>query len=83
MLKSLPAYKENPFKYDVRRIADQMTGNSEKQIERIVGNLETLARFAFVSGLVLDGLVSMAKLKSEPTKFRSTCRMIEKKHDEE
>ena len=49
----------------------------------MVANLETLIKFPFVSDLVLDGQVSLQKLKSEPQKFRVTCRMIERKHEDE
>lgn len=49
----------------------------------MVKNLETLSMFPFVSELVLDAKVSLQKLKSEPAKFRQTCRNIERKHDEE
>lgn len=63
-------------------LSDQTKG-SHKQSERVLSNLETLARYPFVSGLVLDGHVALQKLKSEPSKFRQTCRVIERKNQDE
>ena len=45
LIKSLPAYKANPYRYnnnEVRKLSESLIGNSEKQVERMVSNLETL-----------------------------------------
>ena len=79
----MPGYKANPFKYDSRKFAEQLTGKSQKQIERMRDNLETLALYPFVSALLLDEKVSINKLKADPRKFRSTCEIIESNHEKD
>ncbi len=53
LLEQLPAYKKQPFRYDIRKIV--LEGKTEGQVQRLQANLTKLQQFPLVSGLFLEG----------------------------